>query len=408
MKPLKAILIGAGQRGNAYAEHSKDFPQDITIVGVAEPHEARREQFTTKYNIPEENSLYTWEDVFTREKWADVVLICTPDDLHYSPTMAAIEAGYDILLEKPVSPSQAECEEIAHATAEKGVKVVVCHVMRYTPFCKEIKKVLDSGELGKIMTIVHNENVGNIHYSHSFVRGNWRNSYESSPMILAKSCHDMDMLQWFIDKKCLRVSSFGHLSYFNMENRPTDAPPRCTDGCTVDCPYDSRKLYHNNQHDWFRSVATGKFDSTDEEVMTALETGPYGRCVYQCDNNVVDHQTINMEYEDGITALFSMTAFTPDTSRSIKIMGTNGELKGHTIPNKLIVTNFTTGEAREIDTIATGGHGGGDSGIMHAFCAYVRGEDVPGISDINVSVQSHQACFAAEESRLNDGKVVEL
>jgi len=408
MNPITAIMIGAGQRGNAYAVHAISHPTDITFVGVAEPQDTRRENFTAKYNIPKENSLYTWEDVFTREKWADAVMICTQDELHYAPVMAAIEAGYDILLEKPVSPSLEECEKIAEAANKKGVKIVVCHVMRYTPFCNEIKKVLDSGEIGKIMTIVHNENVGNEHHSHSFVRGNWRNSWESSPMILAKSCHDMDMLQWFVEKKCERLSSFGHLSYFNKENCPPEAPPRCTDGCTVDCPYDSRKIYHSSHNAWFKSVAANNADATDEEALEILKTSPYGRCVFQCDNDVVDHQVVSLEYEGGITVLFSMSSFTPEMSRSIKIMGTHGEIKGHTTPNKLIVTNFLTGEEREIDTTATGGHGGGDQGIMHAFCAYIRGEEVPGISEINVSVLSHKACFAAEESRLNSGKVIEL
>jgi len=408
MKPIKVIMIGAGQRGNAYAYHAGEFPQDITFVGVAEPHAQRRERFSTKYNIPEENQLYTWEDVFTREKWADAVMICTQDDMHYAPAMAAIEAGYDILLEKPVAPTQQECEDIARAANEKGVKVVVCHVMRYTPFCREIKKIIDSGELGEIVTIVHNENVGNIHQSHSFVRGNWRNSYESSPMILAKSCHDMDMLQWFVGKKCERLSSFGSLSYFNEKNCPPEAPNRCADGCTVDCPYDSRKLYNSDASDWFKFAVSNKPDPTDEEMAEALAASPYGKCVYKCDNNVVDHQVVSLEYEGGVTVLFSMSAFTPDISRSIKIMCTGGQIKAHSDHNKIIVTNFKTGKTREVDITATGGHGGGDHGIMHAFCAYLRGEDVPGISEINVSVLSHRACFAAEESRQDNGRVIEL
>jgi len=408
MNPIKAIMIGAGQRGKAYAVHALSHPGDLTFIGVAEPHQERRTQFAEKYNIDTANCLHTWEDVFTREKWADAVFICTPDDMHYEPVMAAIEQGYDVLLEKPISPSPQECKDVAAAAEAKGVKVVVCHVMRYTPFCVAMKQVIESGEIGKITTIVHNENVGHLHHSHSFTRGNWRNTAESSPMILQKSCHDMDMLQWLVGKKCLRLSSFGSLTYFNKDNCPKEAPPRCTDGCPVDCPYDTRKLYMTD-NEWFRSVAAGHAGPTDEEVMTALKTGPYGRCVFQCDNDVVDHQTVNMEFEDGITVIFSMSSFTPEISRSIKIMGTKGQIKGHTSHDKIVVTSFLTGEDREIDiSEAEGGHGGGDNGIMRAFCDYLRGKDVPDISHAQISAKNHLLCFAAEESRHNKGAVIEM
>ena len=408
MIPLKAITIGAGLRGDIYADYALSHPGEMQLIGVAEPHDKRRSDFTKKHNIKNENSLVTWQDVFAREKWADVVMICTPDSEHYGPAMAAIEQGYDILLEKPISPSPKECEEIAAAAKEKGVKIVVCHVMRYMPFFKSIKEVIDSGEIGKVRTVVHNENVGHVHQSHSFVRGNWRNSYLSSPMILQKSCHDMDILQWLIGKDCVQLSSLGSLSYFNQENCPEGAPPRCTDGCTVDCPYDTRKLYIKGDNPWFRSVSAGHNDPTDEEVEESLKNGPYGRCVYQCDNNVVDHQVVSMEFEEGITVIFSMTAFTPETSRSIKIMGTKGQIKGHTEHDKIIVSNFMTGEDREITFSSTGGHGGGDVGIMQAFCDYVRGGEVAGISEVQISAKNHLMCFAAEESRLNNGAMVKF
>jgi predicted dehydrogenase len=329
--------------------------------------------------------------------------------MHYEPAMAAIERGYDILLEKPISPNLDECKAIADAAEKKDVKVVVCHVMRYSPFCVAIKNVIESGEIGKVMSIVHNENVGNIHQAHSFVRGNWGVLEDSSPMILAKCCHDMDFIQWLVDKKCLSLSSFGALSYFNKDNCPDGAPLRCTDGCTEDCPYDSRKLYiQDNKNEWLRSVATGHYNATDDEVEAAIKTGPYGRCVFQCDNDVVDHQVISMLFEDDTTVIFSMSAFTPDISRSIKVMGTKGQIKGHTSTNTVKVTSFITGEEREIDTTAVGGHGGGDGGIMTAFCDYVRGKDVKGISEIRISTENHKLCFAAEESRLNNGAVIEL
>jgi len=408
MKPIKAIVIGAGQRGNAYAAYAKTHPEAIEFVGVSESHEKRRNDFAEKYGIEKDNCLSSWKDVFAREKWADLVIICTPDQMHYEPTMAAIEQGYDILLEKPIAPTHQECVDIAEAAEKKGVKVVVCHVMRYSPFAVKIKEVIDSGEIGKVMSIVHNENVGHIHQSHSFVRGNWGNEKESAPMILAKSCHDMDFLQWLIGKKCKSLSSYGSLSYFNLENCPKEAPPRCTDGCTVDCPYDSRKLYLNSKNEWFRSVAAGHYNATDEEVEAVLKTGPYGRCVYQCDNDVVDHQVVSMSFEDDITVIFSMTAFTPETSRSIKIMGTKGQIKAHTSKKTALVSDFITGEEREIDTTAVGGHGGGDEGIMKSLIDYLNGKEVADISEIRISTENHMLCFAAEESRRNGGALVQF
>jgi len=210
----------------------------------------------------------------------------------------------------------------------------------------------------------------------------------------------------------LRLSSFGSLSYFRKENSPKDAPARCTDGCLIDCPYDARKVYIEHGNEWFRSVAAGRASPTDAEVESALKSGPYGRCVYQCDNNVVDHQVVSMEFEDSITAIFSMSGFTPDCSRSIKVMGTKGQIKAHTVPHTIEVSKFVTHPYLESRTIAfqdLDGHSGGDAGIMQSFCAYIKGDiNTSGITDIGISTENHLLCFAAEQSRLNNGAVVEM
>lgn len=417
MKTLTAVLIGAGGRGRTYTGYALKNPDKLKVIGVAEPIAALRDNFREKHNISTENCYTTWEDVFKREKFADTAIICTQDRMHFEPAMAAIEKGYDILLEKPISPVPEECAAIAEAADKKGVKVIVCHVLRYTSFFMELKRIIDSGEIGEVVSVVHNENVGDIHHSHSFCRGSWGNRKKSAPMILAKSCHDTDIIQWLIGKKCRRLSSFGSLKYFNKENCPPGAPPRCLDGCphSKECPYDARKLYLEDNpgySHWFREGATMCVNPTDEQVEAALKTGQYGRCVFQCDNDVVDHQTVNMEFEDGVTALFSMCSFTPETSRTIKIMGTKGQIKGNMEENNILVTGFLTRKERQVNIeIADGhiGHGGGDEGLMEAFCAYVAGEYMGGgISDIRTSADNHMICFAAEESRLNGGKVVEL
>ena len=412
MKQISAILIGAGQRGKAYSAHAANYPEELRIVGVAEPDHVRRREYQAKYNLPEDKCFATWQNVFAKDKWADTVMICTQDAMHYEPSMEAIDKGYDILLEKPIAPTAKECHNIVDAATTKGVKVVVCHVMRYTPIFNTIKEIISSGEIGDLVTVVHNENVGDFHQAHSYVRGNWGNSKRSSPMILAKSCHDLDFLQWFIGRKCLRLSSFGSLSYFTRNNCPEGAPVRCSDGCSIDCPYDARKMYLESSNEWLRTVATGYASPTNMEVETAIKNGPYGRCVYQCDNDVVDHQVVSMEFEGGVTAIFSMSGLTPDSSRSIKIMGTKGQIKAHTVPHTIVVSKFVTHphlESREIALQDREGHSGGDAGIMRSFCAYLRGEsNVSGVSEIGVSAENHMLCFAAEKSRLNNGAVVEL
>lgn len=416
---MKAILIGAGPRGRGYSSFAVSNPDKLQIVGVAEPIDKLRNEVKKKYNIPEENCFRSWEQVFERKKFADAVFICTQDKMHYEPTLAAAEKGYHILLEKPMSPSPTECIEMTEAAEKNNVKVVVCHVLRYADFFVELKRIIDSGEIGNMVSVVHNENVGNTHQAHSFVRGNWRNSKESSPMILAKSCHDTDILQWLIGKRCLKVTSFGSLKYFNKENCFTDAPPRCTDGCPHgdECPYDARKLYfpdHTGYREWYARVAAniGEGEVDYNLVLEALKKGPYGRCVFQCDNDVVDHQVVNMEFEDGVTAMFSMSAFTPETSRTIKIMGTKGQIRASMETNEITVTDFLTYTNRKADISESDGlqgHGGGDTGLMNAFCDYVD-NDVKsiGISDIRVTAENHMISFAAEESRLGGGKLINL
>lgn len=414
MKQITAVLIGAGNRGRTYTDYARRNPDKLKIIGVAEPVAALRENFAKQHNIPSENIFYSWEDVFAREKFADVAMICTQDRMHFEPAMAAIENGYDILLEKPISPVPEECITLADTAENKGVKVVVCHVLRYTRFFSELKGIIDSGEIGEVVSIVHNENVGAWHHAHSFTRGNWRNKEESGPMILTKSCHDTDIIQWLIGKKCLRLSSFGSLKYFNRNNCPEGAPAYCLDGCphSSECPYDARKKYLEKGSLWTREIITKSINPSDELVEAVLRAGPYGRCVFQCDNNVVDHQTVNMEFEDGVTALFSMSSFTPTVSRTIKIMGTKGQIDGHMEKNSIKVTSFLTLEEKEVKIENTGGregHGGGDMGMMKAFCEYIGGSYSGNeISEIRISAENHMLSFAAEESRINGGRVIEI
>ena len=410
------IVIGAGQRGAfAYVPYALENGEALQVVGVAEPIDVKREYMSRTYGILKENCYTTWETCLERDKFADAVLISTQDRMHFEPAMKAIEKGYDILLEKPMSPFPEECVKIRDAAQKAGVKVLVCHVLRYTTHYRKMKEIIDSGRIGDIVHVIHTENVGDYHHAHSFVRGNWNNSETSAPMILAKSCHDVDLLRWIIGKKCVKVSSFGSLKYFHSGNKPEGAPKRCIEGCphASQCPYDAVKSYYEDKNNkWFRGVAADCPNPTDEQVLEAIKTGPYGRCVFQCDNNVVDHMVVNMEFEDQVTAAFTMSAFSPRIARETIIMGTKGHLRSDMETDQIIVTDYLTRKPEIIDTtnalFGHTGHGGGDEGIIRDFIDILNGREITeGFTGVEISCESHMIAFAAEKARLT-GTVVDM
>lgn len=415
---MKTVLvIGAGSRGTTYARLATNLGDAFRIVAVAEPLEHRRNYVKERYNLPEEMCHVSWEEFLSRPKFADVVFLATMDRDHIAPALAAIEKGYDLLLEKPMGATAEECCIIERAAAKKGVFVLVCHVLRFTPFFRALKALIDAGRIGRVVHIQHAECVGNVHQSHSFVRGNWGNSDRSTPMIVQKTCHDMDIMQWLVGKNCSRVHSFGSLTYFKEENAPEGAPERCVDNCphADTCPYNAVKLYTEDlRNTSFCRAATKKIEPTDEDVWEAIHNSPYGRCVFRCDNNVVDHQTVNLEFEDGTTASFTMCAFNKG-SRNIRIMGTAGELSGNMSDDFVTLYDFSTKEYSKIllsDAVTEegidGGHGGGDAGIIRALRTCLDGDrSSKSICTIQETCRNHLIAYAAEESRLT-GKVVNL
>lgn len=415
-RKLSVILIGAGNRGETYTDIMAKMPDQYEVVAVAEPIESRRKDIQKKHQIPDELCFSDGKELLAKGKIADAALIATMDREHFELTMQAISLKYDILLEKPVSPDPLECKKIEEHAKEMGVRIIVCHVLRYSPFFITLKEAIDQGKIGKVVSINHEECVGNVHQSHSFVRGNWGNSERSSCMLLQKSCHDMDILQWLVGKKCIKVQSFGSLTYFKEENAPTGSPEYCIEGCPQEdtCPYNAVKLYlDDKENDWFRTTCTREANPTDEIVEKALRNTQYGKCVFKCDNDVVDHQTVNLLFEDDITATFTMNAFNKG-GRFIHIMGTKGELRGAMDSSETPITlyDFETKKTTEIpmkagDGIANG-HGGGDEGIVESFYEFLN-ETYRGVSvsDISTSVDNHLIVFAAEKSR-TEGTVVDL
>jgi predicted dehydrogenase len=414
MKPVEMIIAGAGDRGFVYASYAKEHPDRAKVVGVAEPREYYREKMTKEYAVPDEHVFNDWKTMAKRDRFADLAIITTQDHMHRDPAIAFAKKGYHILLEKPMAPDEKSCRDITKAVVGKKIMFAVGHVLRYTRYTQRLKAIINSGRIGEIISIQHLEPVGFWHQAHSFVRGNWRNEKESSFMLLTKSCHDLDWIRYIIGKRCVTVSSFGSLTHFTKQNKPAIAGNNCLE-CDFepDCPYSAKRIYlgflKRGNTGW--PVSTITEDATPVGVVMALREGPYGRCVYECDNDVVDHQVVNMEFEGGETASFTMTAFTKARQRETRIFGTRGEIYGN--GTKIQVYEFLTGKSEIIDTSAEvpsslANHGGGDYGLIHSLIAAIAEEDSSKIlSGPEESLESHLMVFAAERSR-KEKKIVDF
>ena len=418
-KQFTVAIAGTGSRGGGtYAPYQHKFPDRMKIVALADPDTTRVNLLAEEYGVPADCCFSSAEELLAQPKLADVLVLATQDRQHVAQAVPALRKGYDILLEKPISNDPYAIMELLQTAHETGRAVTICHVLRYTPFYGQIKKLIDEGAIGEPIAVHAVENVGYWHQAHSFVRGNWANSDVQSPMILQKSCHDMDIILWLMGKNCTRVSSYGSLNIFRPERAPEGAALTCLGGCKCkdDCPYDAEKVYITNP----TGVGTGNTEwpvdvivpePTVEKVREALKTSPYGRCVYHCDNNVVDHQAVAMEFEDGSTATFTMAAFTKRTAREIKVMGTAGELYGDMNTHLVTVYPFAGEEVTyNISELAEdfSGHGGGDHRMMSEFFDMLEGRASETLTSIDISVQSHLMSLAAEESRLNGGKGVDI
>lgn len=410
---IKVVLLGAGDRGTIYANYIKNHKDEVEIVAIAEPIKERRENIKRMFALEDELVFLSWEQALNIGKVGDVAIVSTQDRMHYEPTMKALELGYHVLLEKPMSPDLKECIDMVNKSEEKNCHLLVCHVLRYTEFFNELKRILDSKEIGELVTIQHIENVGYYHQAHSFVRGNWRNKEESAPMILAKCCHDLDLMYWYVNSTCESLVSYGSIKHFKSECAPKGAAKKCLDCDIEDCPYDARKIYFKCIQDtskqdsnttstrhWPASTITE--DLSREGITRALKEGPYGRCVYYCDNNVVDNQVISLNFKNGVTVAFTMTAFTGKVSRITRFMGTHGEVRANTETNKIEIYDFRNDSIKVIDVKEPGsGHGGGDSGIMRDFLDLVKTDKVEKrYTTGRVSIESHVIALLAEESRI--------
>lgn len=406
-KPITAITLGAGSRGNVYGNYGANYPKELDIVGVAEPIVIRNERYSKLHNIPEEHRFTTWEHVFERPKFADAVIITTPDNLHYGPCMKALEMGYDVLLEKPIAPTEQECRDILDLARKTGRIVAVCHVLRYAPYFVKLREMVQSGIIGDLISIQHFEPIEYEHMAHSYVRGNWHDSKKTTPIILAKSCHDLDILRWIVGTPCKHISAFGNLKWFKSENAPQGSTDRCTDGCAVEssCAYSALKIYHRDRHRTYVFDLPEDSSKHGDFILEQLKTTNYGRCVYKMDNDQPDHYVTSMEFEDGVTANFSMEAFTSYHGRRTRIMGSQGDIVGDM--DKFVHSDFLTGKqttwdisVEDVEHYKNSGHGGGDWRLVSDWIQAVKKQDASLLtSTIDASVESHIMGFKAEESR---------
>ncbi|MEO8403767.1 MAG: Gfo/Idh/MocA family oxidoreductase [Chitinophagaceae bacterium] len=406
-KPVTAITCGAGNRGNVYGGFSLQYPDQLDIVGVAEPIPIRNERYAKKHNIADSNRFNTWEDVFKKPKFADAVIISTPDNLHYGPCMAALKMGYDVLLEKPISPSEKECRDILELAKKTGRVVAVCHVLRYAPYFVKLRELMQGGAVGEVISIQHMEPIMHVHMSHSYVRGNWHNSKQTTPIILAKSCHDLDIMKWMLDKKAKSIQAFGDLKWFRKENAPAGSTERCSDGCSIEatCPYSALRIYYRNRTWLHHFDLPEDKDKQGDAIMDYIKNTNYGKCVYRMDNDQPDHYTTNILFEDNVTAAFSMEAFTATEGRRTRIMGSMGDIVGDM--TKFTHTDFRTGKVTDWSQTSDT-HGGGDWRLAADWVQAVSQHN-PALltSTIDASIESHVMGFMAERSR-KEKKIMDI
>lgn len=417
---LTIAIIGLGSRGLHYARLSAQRG-GVHFNALCDINPQKTENAAALPDAADARIFANEDSFFAAGKLADVLYICTQDRDHFRQAMNGLELGYHILMEKPVSPNPQECVEIAEKARKKGRCVFVCHVLRYSAFYRKIKDVLTQNLLGDIMLVEHNEHIGYWHFAHSYVRGNWRREEETTPMLMAKCCHDMDLLHWWLGS-CEIVSSHGGLSWFRPENAPQGAARFCKDCSHSDsCLYYAPAQYlscngKEPRFPWGSYALTASSDP--DEIKNAALCGPYGRCVFHSDNDVCDHQTAHLLFkQDGkeIPVLFSVSAFSNECYRNTHIFGTKGELWGDDAGETLTLHLF--GQEPETLTLALsdngsygGGHVGGDSGLIGDVLDYLGGKDIPmnRLTPISETVESHLIVKACETSRENGGVQIKV
>ena len=419
---VTAVIVGAGNRTNVYSTYAEEHPENLQIVGVVEPDKIRRNKIADRFNISNENCFESIEEFVSTPAFANAVINGTMDEIHVQTTIPILKAGYDVLLEKPIGTSEREIVELSEIASQYNRKVMICHVLRYAPFYKEIKRRVLDGVIGEIVNIQTAENVSYHHMAVSFVRGKW-NSKESckSSMLLAKCCHDLDIVTWLMSGiKPKRVSSFGSLMHFRSDKAPEGAGKRCLVDCEIEseCPYSAKKNYvEQGNWGWYawRSIEHLGPNPTVEQKIESLKTNnPFGRCVWHCDNDVVDHQSVAIEFHNGTTATHNLMGGSAKPCRNIHIIGTLGEIQGCMEDGYFIIRYPDTREKHgykeeRVDLhVSKDMHGGGDLRLVEDFVSVLKGNE-PSISTTSLedSINGHLIGFAADRAN-EENRVINL
>lgn len=404
MKKIKLIIVGAGGRGTIYARHALQMAGGVEVVGVADPRAFARDRIGEMHGIPADRRFEDWREIPDQAPFADAVVITTQDRMHVEPAVAFARKGYHILLEKPLAPDEEGCRQIDQAVRQSGVLLATCLVLRYTNFTRVLKALIEAGAVGEITSIQALEPTGHWRFAHAYVRGNWRKEADSSSVLMAKSIHDLDWICYLVNARPRQVFSYGSLMFFRREHQPEGAADRCLE-CRYQesCPYAAPRFY-------LERIRSGTIDNyvesvtdncTEENMLEVLKTSPYGRCVFACDNDVADHQTVNVEFANGATAVFTMAGCSQYGKRQVAVFGSHGEIRGD--GETLTLHSYLTGETRAIPippAPAGDKHGGGDFNLLKSFTDAIRSGDRKEIvTGMETSLESHMLVFAAEKSR---------
>ncbi|WP_294911428.1 Gfo/Idh/MocA family oxidoreductase [uncultured Eubacterium sp.] len=431
-RPITAIIVGAGHRSFVYSELAKTNPEMLKIVGVADPNPIRRKKAMDYFGFKEDMCFENAEELAKKGKLADTVINGTMDEQHLETAVPLLNAGYDMLLEKPFAPNEEEMRQIVNCAKKNNSKVMICHVLRYTPFYYAIKERIVNGEIGEIINIQTTEHVSYHHLSTSYIRGKWANSDKChTSMLLAKCCHDLDIIMWMMSEtKPKQISSFGGKFQFKPENAPKEAGTICMKDCPLvdTCVYSTKRLYIDHPDRWafyvWDALEGKKNISIEDKIALMKSDSPYARCIYKCDNNVVDHQSVLINFESGATGTHNMVGGSAEPRREIHIIGTKGEIFGNFEESKFTVLKIDPSpdahneecDVEEVDLRVTGdmvgaygGHGGGDERLAADFVKFIRGEK-PSLACTSIfdSVAGHLSVYLADKSRENGGMPMDV
>ena len=431
-RPITAIIVGAGHRSFVYSELAKTNPEMLKIVGVADPNPIRRKKAMDYFGFKEDMCFENAEELAKKGKLADTVINGTMDEQHLETAVPLLDAGYDMLLEKPFAPNEEEMRQIVNCAKKNNSKVMICHVLRYTPFYYAIKERIVNGEIGDIINIQTTEHVSYHHLSTSYIRGKWANSDKChTSMLLAKCCHDLDIIMWMMSEtKPKQISSFGGKFQFKPENAPKEAGTICMKDCPLvdTCVYSTKRLYIDHPDRWafyvWDALEGKKNISIEDKIALMKSDSPYARCIYKCDNNVVDHQSVLINFESGATGTHNMVGGSAEPRREIHIIGTKGEIFGNFEESKFTVLKIDPSpdahneecDVEEVDLRVTGdmvgaygGHGGGDERLAADFVKFIRGER-PSLACTSIfdSVAGHLSVYLADKSRENGGMPIDV